>query len=104
MVVSMTDKIFIKPGLIADHGWLFEVTFSGRHHKIFCSQVCWKKITHGDISPMDLVRLGLEMALELQIADSLPDDFALEELAGRIYNFKKNIRLKAQTEAAGNPR
>lgn len=104
MVVNMTDKIFIKPGLIADHGWSFDVAFSGHRHKVYCSQVCWKKITHGDISPMDLVRLGLEMALELQIADSLPDDFALEELAGRIHDFKKHIRLKAQTEAASSPR
>lgn len=100
----MTDEIFIKPGLIADHGWSFDVAFSGRHHKVYCSQTFWKKMTHGDISPMDLVRLGLEMALERHIADSLPDEFQLEELSERIHDFVKHVRREAQTEAAANPK
>jgi hypothetical protein len=100
----MTDEIFIKPGLIADHGWIFDVSFHGRHCKVMCSQEYWKKMTHGDISPMDLVRLGLEMAVERQICDGLPNEFPLEELANRIHDFEKHVRREAQTEAAGSPR
>ena len=104
MVGHMTDEIFIKPGLIVNHGWSFTVTFGGRHHNVFCTQSYWKKMTHGDISPMDLVRFGLEMALERNVADSLPDEFPLEELANRIHDFEKHVRREAQAEAASNPR
>ena len=104
MVWDMSDEIFIKPGLIANHGWGFDVAFSGRRHKVYCSQVYWKKMTHGNISPMDLVRLGLELALERHITDSLPDEFDLVDLEDRIHDFVKHIRREAQAEAAGNPR
>ncbi len=100
----MTDEIFIKPGLIADHGWSFDVTFSGRHHTVLCSQVFWKKMTHGEISPMDVVRLSLELVIKKQVADSLPDSFSVSDLSERIHDFEKKIRLQSQTEAAGNPR
>jgi len=100
----MTDEIFIKPGLISDHGWLFAVTFAGRRHNVLCSQAYWKKITHQDIPPMDLVRLGLQLALKQRITDSLPEDFKIEDLASRIPDFEKHLRLEAQTEAAGNPK
>lgn len=103
-VWSMTDEIVIKPGLLADHGWMFEVTFSGRHHNVQCSQKYWKRMTHGEIPPMDLIRLGLEMAQERKITDSLPTKFSLELLADRIHDFEKRIRRQAQTEAAGSPR
>lgn len=100
----MTDEILIKPGLIADHGWLFAVTFAGRHHSVLCSQVYWKKITHQDISPMNVVRLGLQLALKHRITDSLPEEFKIEDLESRIPDFEKNLRLEAQIEASGSPR
>lgn len=100
----MTDEIFIKPGLITDHGWSFNVTFSGRRHKVYCHQAFWKKLTHGDISPMDLVRLSLELAIKRHVSDALPEEFSLEELADRIHDFVKLIRREAQTEAAVSPR
>lgn len=100
MVRSMADEIHIQPGLITDHGWSFDVTFGGRHRTIRCSQSYWKKMTRGDISPMDLVRLGLQLAMERQVTDALPETFSLEELGDRIHDFVKHVRRKTQTEAA----
>ena len=100
----MTDEILIKPGLLANHGWQFDVTVSGQHHRILCTQPYWHKISHGEISPMDVVRLGLELGLKHRALDNMPDQFALDHLELRIHNFEKQLRLAAQTEAAGSPR
>lgn len=100
----MTDGILIKPGLIANHGWLFVVTFGGHRHSVLCSQAYWKKITHQDIPPMDIVRLGLQLALKHGITESLPEEFQLEDLESRVPDFEKNLRLEAQIIAAGNPK
>ncbi len=99
----MADEILIKPGLIADHGWLFDVTFAGRRHAVACGQVYWKKLTRGDIAPMHLVRLGLQLAMKRKVTDSLPEKFNLEDLANRIHDFEKEVRLDAQVEATSNP-
>lgn len=99
----MASEIFIKPGFIVDHGWSFVVTFSGRQHAVVCTQAFWKKMSHGDISPMDVVRLGIELALKQRVADSLPPEFNIENLESRIHDFTKRLRLASHIEASANP-
>lgn len=100
----MIDEILIQPGLIANHGWLFNVSFGGHRHSVLCRHDFWKKMTNEDIPPIDLVRLGLELALDRQIIDSLPEAFSLDNLESRIPDFIKHLRLAAHTEAASGPR
>lgn len=96
----MTDEILIQPGPATNRGWVFTVTFSGRRHTVTCSQAFWKKMSREDISPMDVVRLGLRLALKHHITDSLPQEFQLDHLGSRIHDFEKHLRLAAQIEAA----
>lgn len=100
----MTDKILIKPSVTDGRGWSFFVTFAGGQYSVVCSRIFWNKITHGDISPMDLVRLGLLLAIRHRVTSSLPPEFRLEQLDARIPDFEKNLRLAAQIEASANPR
>lgn len=100
----MTDEISIRPGLITDHGWEFSVSIGSHRHLVSLSQAYWRKLTNGDISPQDLVRLGLEYAIERHFGDSLPSSFALDVLASRIDDFDKHVRMLAHAEAAANPR
>lgn len=100
----MTDEIDIQPGLMTDHGWSFSVLFAGRRRSVTVTQAYWRKMTRGGISPMELLRLGLEMAFKQRVAESLPDEFALDLLALRISDFERHIRAEAQAEAAANPR
>ncbi len=100
----MTDEISIKPGLITDHGWEFEVTFFGRRHQVMLNQRYWHKLTRGDISPMDLVRLGIGLANQHRVSNTLPAQFDLEFLTSRVSDFERHIRAEARAEAAANPR
>lgn len=100
----MTDDIDIKPGLIVNHGWEFAVSFHGRHYTVTVSQPYWRKLTHGDISPMAVLLLAIEYAIDQSVADVLPEQFSLEDLAQRLPDFDKHIRREANTEAATNPR
>lgn len=100
----MTDEIDIRPGVLANHGWSFSVAMGGRRFSIVVSQQVWHRLAQDGISPMELVRLGMELVRQQKIADSLPAHFDFEYLETRIHNFKKIIRREAQIEAAGSPR
>lgn len=100
----MTDDIDIKPGLIVNHGWEFSVSFHGRHCTVMVTQEYWRKLTHGDISPMAVLLLSMEYAIAQAVADVLPEQFSLEDLRQRLPDFEKHIRREAATEAATNPR
>ncbi len=100
----MNDEIIIKPGLISDHGWNFKVSIGGLISNVLLTQDYWKKITHGSISPQDLVRIALEIVMARNLAESLPPEFSLDALADRIQNFEHQAKQQAHAEAAANPR
>lgn len=100
----MTDELLITPGVLIDHGWQFTVQYSGHRHTVVCRQVYWNKLTHGEISPQELVRLAFHIAMKHRIADALPEQIDVELLADRIVDFEKDIRRESRIEAAGNPR
>lgn len=100
----MTDAILIKPGVLTDHHWNFEVHIDGARHLISVSQDYWRKMTRGDIPPMDLVRIGLGVVVKHHKVESLPGEFDLEVLAETVPDFVRHTRAIAQTEGAGTPR
>lgn len=100
----MTDKIIIKPGNIIDHGWEFIVVISGYRHTVQLTHEFWIKMTHGDISPMNLVSLSMNYVRQRHALDILPESFDLEGLENLVVDFVRNVRALSHAEAAGNPR
>ncbi len=100
----MTEDVNVNPGLIIEHGWKFAVMFHGHRYRVTLFQDYWHKLTHGEISPMDLVRLGIELAIEQRMAGTLPVEFSLADLAARVNNFEKRLRAMSRAEATSNPR
>lgn len=100
----MTSDISIKPIRSISHGWQFSVQHAGRTFQITLSHQYWHKLTHRDIPPIDLLRLGLEEAKDRQIVGSLPAVFDFELLTTRIDQFEKRMRAEARTESSINQR
>ena len=100
----MTDEITIKPGLISDHGWDFIVSIGGYISRIHLTSVYWKKLSHGGISPQDLIRTGVQIVAAKGLTESLPPECDFESLAGRIQDFEHQVKQIAHAEAAANPR
>lgn len=100
----MTDDIVIKPGNIISHGWEFSVVIGGIRHTVRISHEYWKKLTHGNISPMEVVRLGMDYVRQRHALESLPGDVDLEELDNRVPDFTRTVRGLANVEAAGSAR
>lgn len=97
----MTSGISIRPGLLTDHGWQFLATFSGRTHRVTVTQAYWNKLTHGEISPKELLLLGLEEARLRRVAETLPEAFDFALLASRVENFERRMKAEAKATAAG---
>lgn len=100
----MTGDILVRAGQIIDHGWEFHVVIAGVAHDIQISHDYWKKLTHGNIAPRDLIELALEYVREQHRLDSLLGSFSLEVLESMVVDFERHVRAAAQTEAATNPR
>ena len=99
----MTDEIFIKQSHATPTGWEFDVVIGPVCHQVTLSQDYWHKITKEKISPLEMVRLALELAGEQHQGGSLPDSFSIDTLSVRLINFEKRIKTLANVEAANNP-
>lgn len=100
----MTSDISIKPAQPTSNGWQFVVLHGGRSFRVVLTQEYWRKLTHGDIAPIDLMRLGLEEAKDRQVIGSLPEAFDFELLTTRITHFEKRMRGEARAESSINQR
>ncbi len=100
----MTGDILVRAGQIIDHGWEFHAVIAGVGYDIQLTHAYWKKLTHGDIAPRDLVELALEYVRERHRVDVLPGSFSLDALESVVVDFERHVRAAAQTEAATNPR
>ncbi len=100
----MVQELKIHPATKTESGWRFRVELLHQPHVISVSSQHWQKLTRGDLSPMELVRIAVEVALAERSPQVFPPETDLRQLAELIPDFEKMVRARAKAEVAGNPR
>lgn len=99
----MVEALTVHPAIKTPNGWQFRVEVVDRPHLVSVSQADWKKLTKEAISPMELVRMAIEVLLSERSPQILPAAADLSDLAKLIPDFLKTVRNRIRSEVAGNP-